>query len=220
MQIPYINIHSHKAEAATPNSIALRNIIVSKDYLPPYTCTAGIHPWFVDLDADAQFAALTLFAQQPQVIAVGECGLDKLSDVSWERQLHIFQRQIQLSEDLEKPLIIHCVKAFQECIALLNKRTVIRPVLFHGFQKNLILAAQLIHEGFYLSLGPALLNGHKDDLIRTLPINKIFLETDDKNADIEAVYAYYARVRNIDLPTLKHQMLLNYNSFFSIDTNP
>ncbi len=110
----FINIHAHSISTSTPDEFVLPNCIVSKDYLYDQACSAGIHPWYVDLNEEAQWEALVKYAEKPQVIAIGECGLDKLCATEWNRQLHLFEKQIVLANELKKPLIIHCVRAYHE----------------------------------------------------------------------------------------------------------
>ena len=89
------------------------------------------------------------------------------------------------------------------------------PVIFHGFEKNIALAQQLIQKGYYLSLGASLLSGKKDELILELPLDKIFLETDERSVQITDIYTYFCRVRSMDMKVLKEQLYKNFLHIFN-----
>ena len=214
---PFIDIHTHKTGKSPDGIFQLGNVIVSKEYMSDTRCSVGIHPWYIDHDTPRQFAVLSSYAQKPQVIAIGECGLDKLHGAPMQLQTGTFERQIDLANDLNKPLIIHCVRAYQEVLALLKNKKVQVPVLFHGFTKGRQLAEQIVGEGYYVSLGNNILKGHQDDTIFSLPMDRIFFETDDKPILIADIYTYFCRVRNLGLTALKQQILQNFSTIFDTD---
>lgn len=81
--------------------------------------------------------------------------------------------------------------------------------------KKIELAEQLLGEGYYLSLGASLLTTKKDDLITGIPLDRIFLETDDKSSKIVDIYTYFCRVQKIDLNLLKEQVYKNFVDIFN-----
>ena len=108
----YIDLHTHQP-AAHANDIGIVNVIVKADeeaFLPEGLCSAGIHPWYIT-DKERQFQKLKELASLPQVVAIGEIGLDKLSEVPMPVQSEVFLAEALLAERLEKPVFIHCVKA-------------------------------------------------------------------------------------------------------------
>ena len=115
--------------------------------------SAGIHPWWTEHDLDRLWNGLLAWAGHAQVVAIGECGLDKLRGASMEVQKEIFVRQLELGEHLSLPVTIHCVKAFDQ---LLSLRKTLRPSVqwtVHGFRGKPELAKQLLAAGFNLSFG-------------------------------------------------------------------
>ena len=117
-------------------------------------CSAGLHPWYLSVETfDAASDWLLEQAQSPQVIAIGEAGLDKLISPPWALQLAAFQRCVEISETTQKPLLIHCVRAFNEIIALKKLAQPQQPWIFHGFNKNQQTADMLLNEGCFLSFG-------------------------------------------------------------------
>ncbi|SEJ03699.1 TatD DNase family protein [Dyadobacter sp. SG02] len=177
--------------------------------------SAGLHPWYIRPETLADdFEKLSRYAVQPQVIAIGECGLDKLTATDWDTQCRAFEWQIALAEELRKPLVIHCVKAFQECLAFLRETSV--PVIFHGVNNRLSLIRPVIEAGYFLSFGKTLLHPNAAilDTFRAVPLEQLFLETDDSPTDIREIYKTAARLRNIPEKEIVLQLESNFGKVF------
>lgn len=211
----FINVHTHHPTIATNDSFSLPNVILSKDPFLTTPCSIGIHPWYIEENVDQQFQELGYYLSKNNVLAIGECGLDKISRTAWPLQRTVFEKQIQLATQYQKPLIVHCVRAYSEVIALLKKNQTTVPVLFHGYIKSADLAASLLKEGYYLSLGASILRGKNDALIQQLPLDRIFLETDDQEIKISEIYTYFCRVRKIYTGYLQEQLMLNFKTVFN-----
>lgn len=139
-----------------------------------YIYSVGIHPWHT-LDATPQqWELLDSLASRPDVVAIGETGLDKLSSVPLDVQMHAFRHHISLSERLAKPLIIHDVRAHQEIIALHSSIRPSQTWIIHGFRGKPQLAQIFLDHGFYLSLGPDC-NPHT---LAAIPPQRLLRETD------------------------------------------
>ena len=119
------------------------------------------------------------------VWAIGECGLDKYSQVDFDIQKQYFIKQIKLSELTHKPLIIHCVKAYNELLNLKKIYKPTQPWLIHGFRKNKNVAEQLIKAGCFLSFGQYY---NPEALTFAFQAGHAFLETDMDVMPIEDVY--------------------------------
>ena len=158
--------------------------------------------------------ALEQFSNNKNVLAIGECGLDKICTTGFLLQQHVFAAQIGLANKINKPLIIHCVKAYEEVVQQLQQNNNRVPVIFHGFNKNKILAQQLIHKGFYLSFGKALQQPAMQELIKILPADKIFLETDDAAVNIEMIYLLATQALQLDVNSLSLQIKKNAATVF------
>lgn len=146
--------------------------------------SAGIHPWYI-YNVKEQLRTLRRLLEEPTVVAVGEAGLDRLAAASMPLQQEVFRAQARLAEEFRKPLIIHCVKAWQELLANKQQLRPSMPWIVHGFRGNSLLAAQLVDKGFYLSFGekffvPALQVAWPSHLLA---------ETDEWRGGIRAVYA-------------------------------
>ena len=126
--------------------------------------SAGIHPWWTAEEyLEQEQAGVAQLARHPQVVAIGECGLDTLRGGSLDRQLAILKWHIQLAIAVKKPLTLHCVRAFHHLLALRKQpanqtapayQTATPRMVIHGFRGGPALAAQLLSAGFELSFGP------------------------------------------------------------------
>lgn len=153
---------------------------------PECHLTFGLHPWFViSAELPDLHAALSLLPSYlPSAVALGELGLDygprsKLSDR--DRQLHFFRAQLELARDLEKPLVIHCVRAHKEVLAELRRVAATWRGIVHAFQSSLEVARQYRALGLYISLGNALLKPGHNKLKRAvedLPLDWVTIESD------------------------------------------
>lgn len=183
--------------------------------------SAGLHPWFVEMqDIDSALAKLTSLRDHPRLLAIGECGLDKTVETELPRQMALFERHIALAERWQKPLIIHCVRAFNELLQSKKQNRPAQPWIIHGFNNNPALAEQLLRHGCYLSLGKALLQ-NKSNAVRTLadmPLDRLFLETDAAvDISIGAIYSAAAKITGWTLASLRQQIFSNFNRVFFHD---
>jgi TatD DNase family protein len=208
----YINVHSHNAG----NGITVQSRYSGFDaFAGEGFYSAGLHPWYITAaTCQQQLNQLEKIATQKNIAAIGECGLDKICPTDFALQQTAFTAQIQLANKINKPLVIHCVKAFDEVLHLLQQQQNKVPVIFHGFNKSAVLAQQLIHKGSYLSFGKALQQPRMQAVLKLLPVNKIFLETDDAAVSIEEIYYLAAQALQIDINALSLQLQKNANAVF------
>lgn len=176
----------------------------------------GIHPWFINKE---QISRELLIVEEKlnniNCFAIGECGLDEVSEMDFELQKLVFRNQIQLSEEYKKPLIIHCVKAYQEIIAFKKELKPTQIWLLHGFNKNLQVAESLLKNGIILSFGAAIIhNKNLQDVVSKIPIASIVLETDDSNVDVIDIYKKVAEIKSIEVNELQYQINQNFKSIF------
>lgn len=194
----YFNLHTHKF-TNNPTTLELVNQYPWEfdENIPQYSI--GIHPWYIDenrLELDLKIIEEKL--QQPECLALGECGLDKRIEIPLVLQIEVFEKQIELAEKYQKPLVVHLVAAFDELIAIKKRVNVTVPIIIHGFSKNEQLAKQLLDNGFYLSFGKYLLHNPELKYVFILiPNNRIFLETDTVEETLEEVYKLAAQYKRM-----------------------
>jgi TatD DNase family protein len=124
--------------------------------------------------------------------------LDKVCETPWNLQEKAFIAQVKISESIQKPLIIHCVKAFNELIALKREIKPHQIWIIHGFRGKPEQASQLIKQGFFLSFGPM----YNDESLSLIPPDRFFLETDNSGKTIESVYQKAAVTLGLDIKLL------------------
>ena len=135
MRTAFIDLHTHRIKTCD-NLIQIVNLDLNQS-CPEHGCFSyGIHPCVLD-NADFQakkaLQALEEKLKLPQVLALGEAGLDKMHKASFKQQIELFERQIELSEALQKPMILHDVRSHNEIIALRKKHKAQQPWILHGF---------------------------------------------------------------------------------------
>lgn len=171
--IPYSNIHTHRLDAG---SDAVINLPLGMDIPEKGVYSVGVHPWDSDRVGKQQLEQLAHVATSPQVVAIGECGLDAMQGAPLDRQEELFRWHIALSERLGKPLIIHAVKTWE---ALMRLKKEIKPKqqwIIHGFRGNPQLAQQLLNAGFYLSIGEK----YNPSTLAIIPPDRLYRETDEQ----------------------------------------
>lgn len=234
----------------------------------PFSC--GLHPWHLDaarLGEDLE--ALRTILGDPRCLAVGECGLDRVVAIPWELQERAFAAQIEFSEELGKPLVVHCVRSIADVVHWRKRTRTRQPWILHGFAGGMESARQALRAGLHLGFGRGILAGgygslrnwpqegatdpplanasefprshgaewaggraegagiaaqgaslldpplsRTEQVFAALPLDRVFLETDDAPVAIEAVYARAAAVRGIGLEELAAAMVVNFKGCF------
>jgi len=141
--------------------------------------------------------------------------LDKIIKIDFELQKMFFKQQVILSEKYKKPLIIHCVKAFQEIIELRKSLKPNQIWILHGFNKNGQVAHSLLKNGFILSIGSAIINNKKlQKVVLNISLDDILLETDDSEIPIQEIYQKIANIKNIEVEELQTKIAQNFKRIF------
>lgn len=189
----FVNIHTHRP---TGHGVELR--------------AAGVHPW----NAARQTAGGTETGDQEAVQAIGEIGLDFAVKVDRAKQYEVFRAQLQLARAAGLPVVIHCVRAFEEVMRELA-RCEPRVVIFHGFIGSPEQAQKAVQRGYYLSFGERTFRSPKSlEAMRQTPLAQLFFETDDSPVAIEAVYARAAEALGCAVEELQKATLQNYERIF------
>lgn len=190
------NLHSHK-----PHTHPYTIISTSPTAFEPCNhCfySVGIHPWDVPASTQAHIEALQMWARHPQVVAIGECGIDRLRGGDMEKQIAYFEQHITLSEQVEKPLILHIVKGIDTLLSLYNKYTPKQPWIVHGFRGNATTARQLIEKGISLSYGEKF----NPLSVQATPLNMLWVESDESEMPIEEIYERIAATKGMPSTSL------------------
>lgn len=214
----YLNFHAHKqmpaeSEVVIQSLFLQDNLITAKS--DKIFFTAGLHPWHADLLSELEIVErLKKLVESKLVIAVGETGLDKLKGPSLKIQTEVFKTHIEVAEKYNLPLIIHSVKAHNEILKLKIDLKSKVPWVIHHFNGSKQIAFDFINHGFYLSLSYHINNENSrlSEYLSLLPLDKIFLETDDFDIDIKSLYKITAEKFDISVTELTKQIITNLNN--------
>jgi len=209
----YYNIHTHHS-TYHPDVTELVNQYPDEIDYQTDIFSVGIHPWYLDENTlDADMEQMEQIIQHPKCKAIGECGLDKRIETSITVQKKVLIPQLYLAEKYKKPVVLHCVAAYQEIIEIKKQLNLSIPLIIHGFSKNGQVAASLIKNGFYLSFGKyLLLNPELSIVLKEIPVNRIFFETDMMEHTIFDVYRKAEDILQLDVKSIIEK---NYNRVFN-----
>jgi TatD DNase family protein len=153
---------------------------------------------------------LTEIAPNPRIVAIGETGIDRLKGPSFDVQIPLFKQHIELAEKLCKPLVIHCVKAWEELIHVYRELKPSQPSIIHGYRGRPELTKRLINEGFLFSIGDHL----NVDSLPLIPMDRLFCETDEGDMLIRDVYLQASQVLNMELEEFAEVITANVRRVF------
>jgi TatD DNase family protein len=210
----FFDVHTHDKIVSENIFSIVNKYPASSHFTKPFSI--GIHPWYLKpANVEKELLLIEEKLQDKNCFALGECGLDKVTEIDFKLQKIVFRKQLQLSETYKKPVIIHCVKAFQEIIELKKELKSTQTWILHGFQKNLEVAESFLKNGIVLSFGAAIIYSEKlQNIVSEIPITSILLETDASDISIQDIYKKVAVLKNIEVEILQQKMEQNFKSIF------
>jgi len=220
MELNFIDIHTHTTKSRD-NLIQIVNLDLKSPCPEQGYYSYGIHPWAldnVDFQIEEALSLLEARLQSPNVLALGEAGLDKMHKASFERQIELFERQIELSEALKKPMILHDVRSHNEIITLRKKHKAHQPWIVHGFSGTEQDVQQLIGQGIYLSVDESLLHSERKiyKSFKFIDLDYLFFETDMSEIGVETIYEAAANLLEMDLSDLQIRIFANFARLFRL----
>ncbi len=214
----FINVHTHLAQ--DDNVISIQHVHAGELDKEPTKglFSVGFHPWYIQESSwKEKLEKMRTEVKHPAVLAIGESGLDKVCKTPFSLQVDVFTAMIELSESIQKPLIIHCVRAFQEVIELHKKIQPKQHWIIHGFNRNQNIASSLLDQRILLSFGGNLLKSESSifEVLKNIPSNEFFLESDSKEIGMDELYLKAAIIRNENLEVLKENLFINFKRVFN-----
>jgi len=216
----FIDFHTHGASPAK-GIFAIESLMVSEEKecinQQGIAYSAGIHPWYLnDNNLSDQINRVSQLVLKNEVIAVGEAGFDRIRGASPSTQLKAFEAQVALSEEVRKPLIIHCVKGWDELLAVYKSIKPTVPWAIHGFHGKPELAEQLFARGICISIWFSFaMLPYSSGLLKTIPSEMLFLETDGSEVPISDIYNKVSADIGLSTDELKQQIYNNFIDFFN-----
>lgn len=199
----FLNAHTHFSRHPETEILQIEPGAESPNFY-----STGVHPW------QSERFTIDQLRISENCLAIGEAGLDRLKGPDLSVQIPAFEAQVQLAEQLRLPLIIHCVKAWNELQQVYRQTQPEQAWIYHGFMQSGIVE-QVVNEGIIISIGTGILTHPRADyIIRCIPDDQLLLETDDRETDIQEVYEAVAALKKISLQELEGIILTNFQQIF------
>ncbi len=212
-------------------------LTLAKKY-PQIKAALGMYPWEAmkdDVDAGYYKKESMEFSPDEEIefikkhkkdiVAIGEVGLDRKNEYKTNKQVEIFKKLIELSKEIDKPLIVHSRKAEEEVINLLEQHKA-KKVIMHCFNGKKSLWPRIKDNRWYCSIPTnCVRNSHFQELIKFMPITQLFAETDspflspfkDKRnepAFVVETYKIIAQIKKMELKEVENALFQNYQQLF------
>ena len=212
MAAPFVDIHTHNQNRNNHIKVVSCFLGDNIDKIEGPICI-GVHPWYSDIssaDLESRFAPYL-----GRIVAIGEIGLDRAIHIPIKKQVDLFVSQLSIAQKHQLPVVIHCVKTYSDMLAIITKHKEL-TYIFHGFYANEKILNNLLLSHSYFSMGlRELQRPNGTTLIKSIPINRLFLETDDESStDIEDVYNAASKATSIDITELRELLYSNYINLF------
>lgn len=164
---------------ATDIASSWKTLEIARKY--ELVCTAGIHPHQAEQFSEEALKQLRTLCAEPEVVAVGEIGLDYFKEYApRQSQQRAFRAQLELARELNKPVVIHLRDATEDLLKILSEHSGVRGVV-HSFTGEWALARKLLDLGLYLSVN-GIVTFEKSqtlrDTVAQIPLERLLVETD------------------------------------------
>jgi TatD DNase family protein len=196
-------------------------------------CTAGIHPHEAAAVGPGGLEEVRALLAEPEVVAVGECGLDFHYDFApRERQLELFRGQVELAGDTGLPLVVHSREADAEMTAELRAGAGELPGVLHCFTGGDDLLETALDAGWYVSFTGMITFRRFDaaERVRRVPADRLMVETDspylapvphrgqrNEPAHVVATLEKMAEMRGVTPLELAEVTTANARRFYGLD---
>ena len=163
-----------------------RRVVEIAEQWPTVHAAVGIHPNNATQFSKVAWNQLVKLAEHPEVVAIGETGLDRYrNDTPFHLQEEVLRQHIDLAQTRELPLVIHCRDAEQDILHWIETVTMHAPVrgIMHAFSGETETAKRCVDLGLYISFaGQITFRNRKFNSLRetakTVPLHRILIETD------------------------------------------
>ncbi len=197
-------IHNHIKDYPDKNVLDIG--IDEKEAANAPLFSTGIHPKLIDNAFDDKFKIVSHLAALPNCAAIGECGIDVFSSATVAEQKEAFIKHLNLAQQYNKPVIIHCVRAYSEIISALNATHFLLPVVMHSYNGNIQTTQQLLRRGnIYFSFSDKILAQNCAALksLDIIPIERLMIETDNSNSSLEPIVSLISEIKRVGDETVK-----------------
>lgn len=160
--------------------------------------SVGLHPYYAKKIYKSEKDYIISLAKENKIVMVGECGFDPKSELTLSDQTEVFMFHVEISEKFNLPLIIHCVKFYNELIKIKKKLKPRQAWIIHGYNSKITIFRQLYEAGFYFSFSPSILTNEfkLKEYLKVIGTD-FFIESDDTHIRIDELYEEFSRIVGI-----------------------
>lgn len=220
---PYLDFHTHQRvgggiEVLNVDALDKAAVVLACETGLPFS--VGVHPWRAGVTEEQlqeAYQRIEKCANVAGFVAIGECGLDWMSEVARDVQIAVFEQQLELARRLSAPVVLHCVRAFEEVAQILRKKRVEQAV-FHSFIGSVQQVERVVREGFLCSFSPrSLASARTCESIRYVSSSAILVESDESDEPIAKIYERIAELRECSIDELQQVVYNNYKRLIDND---
>ncbi|QIM62153.1 metal-dependent hydrolase [Pasteurellaceae bacterium Orientalotternb1] len=201
---------------------------------PEVSLSCGVHPLNVE-EEPFDYDRLFEFVQDPRVVAVGETGLDyHYTPETKALQQSLFEQQIEMAKQVNKPLIVHTRSAREDTMHFLKKGNAEQcGGVLHCFTEDWAMAKSALDIGFYISISGIITFRNAEelrDVVRKVPLDRLLVETDspylapipyrgkpNQPAYVREVCEYVATLKGVSLAEMAQITTQNVKNLFKIN---
>jgi TatD DNase family protein len=213
----FFNVHSHRKPGMAGEFVcrnAFHFLSAASIAKLSYAVSVGVHPWHAAQFSEEVLQRLRQCGRLPQVLAIGETGIDRRKGPPLEIQMLSWEAHFRLAQEMQLPLLLHCVRAWQDVLPLVSKTEV--PLLLHDFRGNEeVLKSFLGMPKVFFSFGKSLmLSSDAQRIVKLVPEERLLLETDNSAFTIEEIYLKAAGIIGKSPNEIGAQLKKNALAFF------
>jgi TatD DNase family protein len=194
----------------------------------------GIHPWNTNVLKDNELEdTLKLIQDQAQkktIVAIGEIGLDSKYEKTWEKQLEVFDKMLQMAEKVNLPVIVHSRGTTERIVDMLPSYK-LKNVLLHWFSYPLVALSKAVEHGYCITEGPpTVYSSGIREVIEQVPLTNLLTETDGpvryykqpfngqltKPSFVRLVVEAVAEIKRMNAEKIADQIATNFENFFNV----
>ena len=194
----------------------------------------GIHPWNINVLKDNELEdTLKLIQDQAQkktIVAIGEIGLDSKYEKTWEKQLEVFDKMLQMAEKVNLPVIVHSRGTTERIVDMLPSYK-LKNVLLHWFSYPLVALSKAVEHGYCITEGPpTVYSSGIREVIEQVPLTNLLTETDGpvkyykqpfngqltKPSFVRLVVEAVAEIKRMNAEKIADQIATNFENFFNV----
>lgn len=180
-----------------------------------HACSIGLHPMSFNAMTFEKVSRI-IHQYRDDILGIGECGLDTRIDISRQKQIELFTSHAELAMEMHLPLIIHCVRSYDDIVHLHQRLKPSNPWIIHGFNRTESIAIKLLEQKILLSIGKELVDpGHPiSNFFNKIAEYPFFLETDGKDIAIQTLYQQASDMLDMSIEAISANIASHFQQVY------